>query len=640
MHNRFAVVKLWPDIKTAEDECIARIKIAALALGIECVEIYSDGRLIENPEKKISNQNTDFVIHLHYDTPKNYDCFSFVALWNPYQFYGEWGISRCNRNLTTHDDFLSCRSIGADSHIRRLIKDDLCHLEPEFELFHSLPKLEYSAFETELPKLFYVGINWEAVSGKTSRHQELLKKLDNDGLTRIYGPKLFQGVNVWDGYRTYVKEIPFDGISLLKEINESGVALVLSSEAHKEAGLMSNRLFEAIAAGAIVICDENNFARENFGDSLLYIDTRLGYDKCYQDIKEHLKWISDNLNLAREKVRASQAIFETKYSISNCLSNIYSQLPARKEKLQRWGGVQECNDFVTAIYIISNLRDSSWSQILQTIKNQTYKNTINILIVPSSSEQAHLDQLDYEINTIGINAEIRVVDFHERDVHGNLISGRKIKFGRMLSALVNSVETDFFLLVSSYEQILSNHIGSLCAVAKRNQAWDVVASAVIVVENGKDVHQVSEVIDLNANDLSNHILGSGRFLFKKSRIEGDISILLDELDAMAINGLIGLMRLGQIPLSTLSINKNDLKPNIIVPYHIEKGLIREYYKKELPLYVGLINYDNCTQQNLLTYQDKNYLQKLFDFNWILLQINAMRRVGLLPRLSLLSKKVF
>jgi len=30
--GRFAVVKLWPEIKTAEDECIARLKIAAQVL--------------------------------------------------------------------------------------------------------------------------------------------------------------------------------------------------------------------------------------------------------------------------------------------------------------------------------------------------------------------------------------------------------------------------------------------------------------------------------------------------------------------------------------------------------------------------------------------------------------------------------
>jgi len=41
--GKFAVVKLWPELKTAEDECVARIKLAAAEIGVECVEINSDG---------------------------------------------------------------------------------------------------------------------------------------------------------------------------------------------------------------------------------------------------------------------------------------------------------------------------------------------------------------------------------------------------------------------------------------------------------------------------------------------------------------------------------------------------------------------------------------------------------------------
>ena len=33
--GRFAIVKLWPGIKTTEDECIARLKLTALAARIQ-----------------------------------------------------------------------------------------------------------------------------------------------------------------------------------------------------------------------------------------------------------------------------------------------------------------------------------------------------------------------------------------------------------------------------------------------------------------------------------------------------------------------------------------------------------------------------------------------------------------------------
>lgn len=78
--GRFAIVKLWPEIKTAEDECIARLKVAATTLGLDCIKIHADGSLLEDPDKSIKRQHVDFVLHLHYDTPKLYDAFSFVAL--------------------------------------------------------------------------------------------------------------------------------------------------------------------------------------------------------------------------------------------------------------------------------------------------------------------------------------------------------------------------------------------------------------------------------------------------------------------------------------------------------------------------------------------------------------------------------
>ena len=59
--GRFAIVKLWPEIKTAEDECIARLKISAIALGLECFEIHADGRLLESPDKVIQKKDVDFV---------------------------------------------------------------------------------------------------------------------------------------------------------------------------------------------------------------------------------------------------------------------------------------------------------------------------------------------------------------------------------------------------------------------------------------------------------------------------------------------------------------------------------------------------------------------------------------------------
>ena len=128
--GRFAVVKLWPKIKAAEDENVARLKVTAKSLGLKCIEITPDGRLVDPPHTRLTQADVDFVIHLHFETPKAYDIFSFVALWNPVQFYHDWGYRRFSRHLLTHDDFFSCSSTGTDDHIRRMIASDPTRIAP------------------------------------------------------------------------------------------------------------------------------------------------------------------------------------------------------------------------------------------------------------------------------------------------------------------------------------------------------------------------------------------------------------------------------------------------------------------------------------------------------------------------------
>ncbi|MDT1107470.1 glycosyltransferase family 1 protein, partial [Pseudomonas aeruginosa] len=74
------------------------------------------------------------------------------------------------------------------------------------------------------------------------RFHEVLTRLDAQKMIRIYGPELIQGVAPWEGFQTYSGELPFDGSSMLEAINSCGVCLALSSKAHQNSGIMSNRL--------------------------------------------------------------------------------------------------------------------------------------------------------------------------------------------------------------------------------------------------------------------------------------------------------------------------------------------------------------------------------------------------------------
>ncbi len=333
LHRNFAVIKLWPNTQSAEDEVIERLRIAAASLDLKCLVVDSFARLIHPPHTQLTKDDVDFVLSLHFEAPKQFDIYSFVTLWNPLHFYHEWGYRKFTRHILTHDDFLTCDSASGDDHVMRFLACDPMRDGPRLHMYPTLSGPILSP-TTGDHKLFYVGINWERLTNKTGRHEELLKLLDRDGNLRLYGPKLFSGVDVWEGFNSYVGPIPFDGVSIVRLIHKAGISLVLSSQAHREAEMMSCRIFESAAAGAVIICDDNPFARRFFGDSLLYIDTTLPAAETFAQVQGHLQWIEANPAEARELATRSQQIFQERFSLDSCLERIYAELPARKQKLE------------------------------------------------------------------------------------------------------------------------------------------------------------------------------------------------------------------------------------------------------------------------------------------------------------------
>ena len=97
---------------------------------------------------------------------------------------------------------------------------------------------------------------------------------------------------------------------------------MLSSEAHKQSALMSSRLFGGVAAGAVIICDENLFAKTHFGDSLLYIDASLPPDEVLESITRHVQWIKSNPEKAPALSQKAQDIFRAKFRLDLSLTAI------------------------------------------------------------------------------------------------------------------------------------------------------------------------------------------------------------------------------------------------------------------------------------------------------------------------------
>lgn len=516
-HNKIAVVQMWPEMKVAEDEVIARIENTCKKIGIEVILIKTDGTLVELPEKQITQNDVDFVFHLHFETPKTYDAFSFVALWNPLQFYFDWGYRNFSKNITSHDDFLSCDSIWADDHVKRMILNDNSHFEPHFNLFHSLstPICNPSLGKQ---KLFYVGINWESLGKSKGRHHDLLKSLDKSGDLIIYGPKKFQGVNVWDGFKSYAGPLPFDGEAVIHAINKAGITLVLSSQAHKESELMSSRLFEGLAAGSVIIADENKFAHKHLGNTILYIKTEGVTPKeiTYQ-VKEHLKWIAGNQDKAITMARNAQQIFKEKFDMELSIKKIYEGLSERKELLAKSFLNQKNTFSLTIIGFFPNYTQINFNRMISDFEKQIYKRKKLILIIGES---------DYKINKNNINEVLKKsknIELRLSKIQYDKAS-RKItlenRFGKLINdILCNLPDKELVSILMYNETVFSDHYSSLVRAFEDNVDLDLAYTNLLITfkdENSKGVFELKDRIrPFNHN--YNNPNGYSRFLFKNKR---------------------------------------------------------------------------------------------------------------------------
>lgn len=467
----FAVVKLWPGAKVAEDEVIARLKVAAKKLGLRCIEIAADGRMIEPPKTIVTGKDVDFVLHLHFETPKAYDAFSFVALWNPLQFYYDYQHGKYRQyaeNIASHDDALSCDSHGADAQYERLIAHDATRLPPLFKLYHSLAD-PIIAPRPGIKKLFYTGINWEKLGKGKSRHQALLELLDETGDLKIYGPRSLYGVKLWDDFKSYIGPLPFDGISVVKEIADAGIVLALSSEAHKDAEMMSNRLFEGLAAGAVVISDENPFARRHFGDALLYIDSSLPTDEVFTQIRQHLQWMRTHDAEAVALAQKAQAIFKERYTLDASLDTLYRGLPARKQALQVRIPATATIPEVEICYLMPEYDSDLLETMLDSSEAQTYPALRFTLLIDKGEEARHHKRLSALLGKRTVAFDIRPIPFFKNYIDS---TGRgTVRLGRIVYDHLQDCNGHALVCyVSPGERIFSDHIETLVSALMQGGA--------------------------------------------------------------------------------------------------------------------------------------------------------------------------
>lgn len=298
LRMHIALVNAFPFMPgTAEVEYIRRFKLAAERLGHKAYEVVTSD--------DIHDCAPDFVIATHEFTPKLTPHFTVGALWSPPSFYATDPLRV--RSILSHDAYL----VGS-THVSRFL-DDL-----EFSTGIAKPRSDFTFLPTAaatdfldrkpgLPyELVYVGVHWDG-----SRHGRLLDLLSAGGDISFYGP-----APNWQGHpNTYRGEVPYDGVSMQRVLAQHGIVLCLHKDDHRAADTPSMRLFEAAAAGCLIITDEIPFAARTLGDSVFRLDLRRDPAENATAIRDIVAWANANPDRAGAMARQSHAILRRDFSL-------------------------------------------------------------------------------------------------------------------------------------------------------------------------------------------------------------------------------------------------------------------------------------------------------------------------------------
>lgn len=596
MHRHIAIYHTWPEIKNAEYENILRIIAAANNIGLYVSIIDNQGYVLfstlpgkAGDTERLSSNDTDFTISLHFESPKVIDIYSYYTLWNPLEFYFTWGYEKSVQNFMTHDDLISCDSDTADLHAINLYAAiERQPLLPLPRLHHSLSRSVYKPDITSKARVFYIGINWERINNTRGRHHDLLLALEQADMIDIYGPELFHGVKPWDGFACYRGSIPFDGKSTIEHIAEAGICLAFSSLAHQRSGIMSNRLFEGLAAGALVIANKHPFLEKFFGDLVPTVDDSKSTEEVIGEVKKIVRWVRKFPEEANAKAEAAQQIFLERFALEGTLTAL---IEGHERRVQHSKYQPLENASVTAVMLFTESRVSRFGEMIANLAAQSY---------PVESVIIVLDELWFGLNKRKIDAILAdtkslAITFIATDVFdysGALDQhhSRKNVIGPAVWRALAMIESEFFLLLKPEEGLFVDHVRTLVQVLAREEQL-LAAHAGILIESRAEENRTARRLEhLALRSMETYVFANqeryaGSSLFRTSVISKLQEATFNLLDGQEHNYLnsVAFMAggIGASSAVTYLYREMDYKHNLVPIVAIEQQhqFIRDALRK-------------------------------------------------------------
>jgi hypothetical protein len=589
------VINPWPGDISAEFEFLMRMKKAAQDAGIKLILLDNFGHILDEEQKMTSEyvdpHSLDFVITTHYETSKTIDSFYYHTLWNPpdiplnLNYYSD----RVTDNYIMNDDFLIYGSGGMVDHLKSMLLRKPRLLDGASVLTASFPESALLSPNLRNPILFYCGMNWERIVHHTNRHEGLFKLLDQSGKIKFFGPnkvKAWGNINPWEGYKCYQREIPFDGFSILREINKCGVCLVLASDIHRRANAISNRAYEACAAGAVIISDENEFMLHWFKDAALFIT----YDKnnpqyTYNQIMDKYDWIIHNREQVQKLVINAQKIFREHFALDKQLLAIVKNHKNRFAAVVQSLFAKDISKKVLVTYVVNTLDiDKAMSNctiVIHNVLNQYYKNIFLYIICDDRIKeklQISLGKLHNDVTLIGSP----IFD---------LCGARQQTTAQTLCTFIHSSQYDYIINTTADEIWFYDHVTTLIRTIE-DSGSDIAYSGRIY-EDDAGYRRTEAFSPLNPQTLftmqpTNWLPVPGQLLFTKDAIQLIPEFLDYCLDGYGHYAYVGLLlykfnrKAAFSERMTFAYKSLSDFRNTLVPSDFQIRFIRDLLKDYIP----------------------------------------------------------
>ncbi len=302
-----------------------RIKRAAEILGWEAFLDEKAGMEIKDMK------GLDWVICiLPFNRNLNASCPNYLAVFHPLNFLDE--ECRLNSLYEDYDGYLLSIK-PTESFDSRFKSKNKMFFSTIF--YPTVPPFPY--MRVPLNNLVTTMPKW-GNRINSAKFRALYKILNKSGFTKFYGSEpCFKFIE-----EGYLGCIPFDGVSMIRALQQHGIVLIIHSDMHNKNGIPSSRIFEAAAASTVIISDENPFVKKHFGDAVFYIDTSLPPKEIFMQIENHMDFIHSNPRIALDMAKRSYQIFLENFTMTDQLIKVNNMDQKFKhyQTLQKLGYMQ------------------------------------------------------------------------------------------------------------------------------------------------------------------------------------------------------------------------------------------------------------------------------------------------------------